>query len=324
MDKTTNLHAFQQLKILSDARRLEILRRLMVEPATLTQLGLMLKKTPGWVRHHLKALETVGLVELVELVISRSNEKYYQAKAPVLFLQEIILPESRKPVIVFSGSQDAALEHLACHFAPSVCFLIQPGGSLDSLINLRQRGCHLAGVTRVSAASDDDNMACILLLFQDRRISIVTLAHRTQGLIVAPGNPKNLKTPSDLAREEVTLINRNPGSGTRLWLDRELTRLGHPGALIRGYGNFVNSHRAAAETVQAGEADVAIGLQSAAYEAQTGFIPLFEERYDLIIPNEQTQLVSPLLDYLQTSAFRQALSALTGYNTAQSGKPILI
>jgi putative molybdopterin biosynthesis protein len=319
MDKIATLHAFHQLKVLADARRLEILRLLMVEPATLTQLGLMLKKSPGWVRHHLKALETVGLVELVELVISRGNEKYYQAKAPVLFL-----PECRKPVIVFSGSQDAAIDHLACHFASSVCLLIQPGGSLDSLINLRQGGCHLAGVTRVSAASDDDNMACIRLLFQDRRISIVTLAHRTQGLIVAPGNPKNLKTPSDLAREDVALINRNPGSGTRLWLDRELTRLGHPGALIRGYGNFVNSHRAAAETVQAGEADVAIGLQSAAYETQTDFIPLFEERYDLIIPSEQTQLVSPLLDYLQTSAFRQALSALTGYNTAQSGKPVLI
>jgi putative molybdopterin biosynthesis protein len=127
---------------------------------------------------------------------------------------------------------------------------------------------------------------------------------------------------SDLTREDVTLINRNPGSGTRLWLDRELTRLGLPVASIRGYGNFVSTHSAAAKTVQAGEADVAIGIQAAAWETRLGFIPLFEERYDLVIPAEHAQLVSPLLDYLQTSAFRQELNALTGYNSAHSGEQI--
>jgi putative molybdopterin biosynthesis protein len=151
---------------------------------------------------------------------------------------------------------------------------------------------------------------------------MVTLAYRTQGLILAPGNPKGLRDLTDLSREEVTFINRNPGSGTRLWLDRELSRLGLPVSLIRGYEKFVQTHSEAAKTIQAGAADAAIGIQAAACEYQLDFIPLFEERYDLIIPAERAKLVEPLLDHLQTASFRQELRALTGYNTAHSGEQI--
>ncbi len=321
MDKIETLHAFQQLKILADARRLGVLRRLMAEPATLTQLGQMLKKSPGWVRHHLKILETAGLVEMTT---ARGNEKYYKSKATALVLQGLILPSSQKPVIIFSGSDDAAIEHIASHLAPYISLLILTGGSLDSLINLRQGLCHVAGMAHLPDSNGEYDMPFLRSLFTDRVISMVTLAHRTQGLIIASGNPKGLKALPDLARDDVTLINRNPGSGTRLWFDKELTRLGLPAASIRGYENFVNTHSAAAKAVQAGKADVAIGLQAAAREAQAGFIPLFEERYDLVIPVEQAQLVGPLLDYIQTSGFRKALSALTGYDTAHSGEQISI
>lgn len=322
MDKVDTLHAFEQLKILADAHRLGILRRLMAEPATLTQLGQTLKESPAWVRHHLKILETAGLVEIAEIrVTARITEKYYKARASALLLQELILPHSQKPVIIFSGSHDSAIEHIAGQLAPHISLLTLPIGSLDGLINLRQGLCHLAG-THLLDPGGEYNTPFVRHLFPDRPVSLVTLAHRTQGLIVAPGNPKGLKTISDLAREDVALINRNPGSGTRLWLDKELTRLGLSVASICGYGNFVHTHSAAAKTVRAGEADVAIGIQAAAWETKLGFIPLFEERYDLVVPIEQTQLVGPLLDYIQTSAFRQELNALTGYNSAHSGEQI--
>ena len=325
MDKIETLHTFQQLKILADTRRLDILRRFMAEPATLTQLGLMINKSPGWVRHHLKILETAGLVETAEKhTVARGSEKYYRARASALVLQELILPYSQNPVIIFSGSQDIAVEHITSRLAPAISLLIQPNDSLDSLINLRQGLCQVAGITHPPNPGGEYSTPFIRDLFLGRVVSVITLAHRTQGLIVAPGNPKGLKTLLDLARDDVTLINRNLGSGTRLWLDQEFTRLGLPSTSIRGYQNSVNTHSAAAKAVQAGEADVAIGLEAAACETQSDFIALFEERYALVIPIEQTQLAAPLLDYIHTSAFRKELSTLRGYNTSHSGEQIPI
>jgi putative molybdopterin biosynthesis protein len=324
MDKIETLHAFEQLKILADARRLDILRRLMAEPATLTQLGATLKESPAWVRHHIKILESAGLVEIAEVrVTARVTEKYYRARASALLLRELILPKSQKPFIIFSGSHDSAIEHIARSLSPHTTLLTLPIGSLDGLINLRQGLCHVSGAHLLDA-SGEYNTPYVRHLFPDREVSLVTLAHRMQGLIVAPGNPKGIKEITDLSREDVTFINRNPGSGTRLWLDRELTRLALPVDLIRGYGNYVSTHTAAAKTIQAGEADATLGIQAAACEAQVDFVPLFEERYDLVIPAEQAQLVSPLLDYLQTASFRKEINSLTGYNTAHSGEQIPI
>jgi len=324
MDKIETLHAFEQLKILSDARRLDILRRLMAEPATLTQLGATLKESPAWVRHHIKILESAGLVEIAEVrVTARVTEKYYRARASALLLREIILPKSEKPFIIFSGSHDSAIEHIASSLAPHISLLTLPIGSLDGLINLRQGLCHIAGAHLLDA-SGEYNTPFVRHLFIDRQFSLVTLAHRTQGLIVAPGNPKGIKDIADLSQEDVTFINRNPGSGTRLWLDMELAGHNLPIELIGGYGNFVSTHTACARAVQAGEADAALGIQAAAYEAQVDFIPLFEERYDLVIPAEYSTLVQPLLDYLQTASFRKELNLLTGYNPAHSGEQIPI
>jgi putative molybdopterin biosynthesis protein len=322
MDKIETLHAFEQLKILADAHRLDILRRLMAEPATLTQLGATLGESPAWVRHHVKILETAGLVELAEVrVTARITEKYYKARASALLLRELILPKSQKSFVIFSGSHDSAIEHIASTLAPQTTLLTLPIGSLDGLINLRQGLCHVAGAHLLDA-SGEYNTPFVRHLFPDRQVSLVTLAHRTQGLIVAPGNPKGLKGMTDLSREDVTFINRNPGSGTRLWLDMELARIGIPVDLIRGYGNFVSTHSACARAIQAGNADAALGIQAAAHEAQVDFIPLFEERYDLVIPVEHTQLLGPLLDHLQTASFRQELNTLTGYNIMHSGEQI--
>ena len=72
------------------------------------------------------------------------------------------------------------------------------------------------------------------------------------------------------------------------------------------------------------KADVSIGLQAAAHQHGLDFIPLFEERYDLVLPRENEKTLSPLLDYLQTAAFRAGLNTLTGYNASHSGEQILV
>ena len=322
MDKIEPLHAFEQLKQLADSRRMNLLRLLMAEPATLTQLGVLVGESPAWVRHHIKILESAGLIEISEVRVTAGvTEKFYKAKASALLLQELILPQSRKPVIIFSGSHDTAIEHIASQLSRHVSILTLPVGSLDGLVNLRQGLCHVAGAHLLDVGGEY-NTPFVRHLFPDRPVGLVTLAYRTQGLILAPGNPKGLKSLADLARQDVTFINRNPGSGTRLWLDKELNRLGLASGLILGYQHFVSTHSDAARHVLTGKADAAIGIQAAAREAQLDFIPLFEERYDLIFPDEKARLVGPLLDHLQTASFRRELSSLTGYNTAHSGEQI--
>ena len=322
MKKIETLHSFGNIKLLADSRRMEILRLLMGSPATLTHLAKALKQSPAWVRHHILALESAGLIEVSEIrKMNRVTEKFYQAKADALLLQELILPKTGKPTVVFSGSHDLGIEQIAAHLQDHVLLLNLPVGSLDGLVNLRQGLCQVSG-THLQDESREYNISFVRHLFPDRDVEIVTLAHRTQGLIVADGNPMGVKRLSDLSRPGVRFVNRNAGSGTRLWLDSELRNRKIPVEKISGYEKVVNTHTEAAALIQSGEADASIGLQAAAGQHGLDFIPLFEERFDLVLPREQEEALSPVLDYIQTAGFRKALAALTGYNTAHSGEQI--
>jgi putative molybdopterin biosynthesis protein len=223
--------------------------------------------------------------------------------------------------VISSGSHDLALEGIARNLEKHVAMLSLPVGSLDGLINLRQGLCQVSG-SHLLDESGEYNTPFIRHLFPDRDMEIVTLAYRTQGLMLTNGNPKNIKKVSDIARPNVRFVNRNAGSGTRLWFEAELRRLLIPAEKIQGYDRAVITHSEAASAVQSSRADAALGLQAAAYQQGIDFIPLFEERYDLVLPSEHQKTLGPLLDHLQTATFRTALNALTGYNTSHSGEQI--
>jgi len=324
MHDIETLHAFSQIKLLSDARRVAILRLLMTSPATLTQLAQTLKQSPAWVRHHILALQAAGLVERIDVhKTGKVKEKYYQAKAGAFLIQELVLPKTKKPALIFSGSHDLALESAALHLEKHFHLLNFPIGSLDGLIFLRQGLCQFSG----SHILDEDgkyNVSTVRHLFPDRAVEMFTLAYRTQGLLVRPGNPKSIKKIQDIARSGVHFVNRNPGSGTRLWFDAELKRLKIDAKQIEGYDQIAKTHSESAMMIEGRQADVALGLQAAAHRHQLEFIPLFEERYDLVLPRANEETISPLLDYLQTAAFRGELNSLTGYNPAHSGEQILL
>ena len=323
MKKIDAIRSLPNIKILADAHRLEILRLLMDSPATLTQLARALGQSPAWVRHHVLLLESARLVEVGEVrKTGRVTEKFYRARADALLLQEIILPNTGKPTIIFSGSHDLAMEGIAEHLQKQLLLLNLPVGSLDGLVNLRQGLCQVAG-SHLLDESGEYNTPFIRYLFPDRVVEIVTLAHRTQGLMLASGNPKDVKRLADLTQPGVRFVNRNPGSGTRLWLDTRLRKEDIPAGTINGYESVVNTHSEAAALIQTGKADAALGLQAAAFWHGLEFIPLFEERYDLVLQPEQEKALSPLLDYIQTNRFRKALTSLTGYNTAHSGEQII-
>jgi putative molybdopterin biosynthesis protein len=322
MKKVETVHSFGNIKLLADSRRMEILRLLMASPATLTNLARTLKRSPAWIRHHMLALESADLVEVAEIrKTGKVTEKFYRARADALLLQEIVLPKTHKSAVIFSGSHDLALEGIAEHLEKHVTLLSLPVGSLDGLVNLRQGLCQVSG-SHLLDETGEYNTPFVRRFFPDRDVEVVTLAYRTQGLMLSNGNPKGLRTIADIARPNVRFVNRNAGSGTRLWLDIELRKLKIPGDKVNGYDKVVKTHSEAASLIEAGKADAALGLQAAAHQHGLDFLPLFEERYDLVLPRENEKILMPVLDYLQTATFRTELNTLTGYNSTHSGNQI--
>jgi len=320
-----HLHSYDKLKTLSDPRRLSILRWLMRSPATLSQLGRQFGEHPAWIRHHIKQLEQAGLVEMSDVqMTSRYVEKYYTARASAFFLQELLLPESLpgKPVVIISGSHDLALEALTSLASSALDVIVLPIGSLDGLIALRQGFCQIAGCHLLDPVHGEYNTSYVSHIFPDQPMSLFTLAHRQQGLLVAPGNPKGILSIYDLPRQDVTMINRNQGSGTSLWLDHQLKRLGIPAAQVQGYDRLANTHTDVARAILQGHADVGLGIQAAALADHLDFIPLFHERFDLVMPIETLNepALSPLFDHLTQPAFHRQMQSLGGYDTSQSGK----
>ena len=324
MNPIEHLEAFEKIRILSAPHRLDLLKRLMAGPATLTQLGEVTGRTPAWVRHHIKSLEGAGLVEIAD-VRTRGIvvEKYYRARADAYLLQQLILPISDHPAVVFSGSHDLAIEVLSDRLSQQMLLLSMPVGSLDGLVNLRQGLCQVSGAHLLDE-NGEYNVPFVRRFFPDRPVKMITLANRVQGLMFVSGNPKSILSISDITRPDVVFVNRNPGSGTRLWLDAQLKKLAAPTRSIRGYEMVVKTHSQAASWIKNGRADVALGLQAAAHAQELGFTPLFEERYDLVLEPEQEGNLAPLLDFIQTAEFRGLLGSLTGYNPAHSGEQVQI
>ena len=322
MRKVEPLRSFGNIKLLADPRRMDILRLLMASPATLSQLARKLKKSPAWIRHHILALESAKLIEVSEIrKTGKMTEKFYRARADALLLQEIILPNYQKPAVIFSGSHDLALESVAESLLKHLTLLTLPVGSLDGLINLRQGLCHVSG-SHLLDESGEYNTPFVRHIFPEREVKLITFAHRTQGLLVANGNPLGIHHISDIAKRNARFVNRNSGAGTRVWFDTELRRLKISPTKINGYDQAVMTHSEAAGLIANNRADVSLGLQAAAHRESLDFIPLLEERYDLVIPYENENSLMPLLDYLQTAKFRSELNRLTGYNSKNSGEQI--
>jgi len=285
---------------------------------------------PAKIRYHLKLLESAGLVEFsASREIYGFVEKYYRATAQAFFIHHVLLPEASKQGTVFAlGSHDLALELLSRHLAGAHTpdFVAIPVGSLDGLIALRQGFCQLTACHLYNPEGGEYNLSFVRHLFPGQAMRVVTLAYREQGLVVAPGNPLGISGLDDLARGDLTFINRKAGSGTRLWLDTQLQRLGVDTAHIRGYSTGVNTHREVAEAVRQGHADLGLAVYAAARATGVDFIPLFEECFDLVIPESRYRdpLLTPVLETINALAFRREVTALGGYDTAHTGESVIV
>ncbi len=197
--------------------------------------------------------------------------------------------------------------------------------SLRALGALARGEAHAAGMHLLDEACGEYNLPFIRRAFAGRKVLVVTAAHWQQGLIVAPGNPRGIAGAADLARPDLTIVNREEGAGSRAALDHALGVSGTDPAAVRGYARVVGSHRTVAEIVAAGLADAGPGILAAASALGLGFVPLAEERYDLVFADEtrESAPVAALLDTLASRAFRDEIDALPGYDPSRTGSVVL-
>lgn len=234
-------------------------------------------------------------------------------------------PRSSPLTLRFIGSHDILVEQLAEMLrrrSPEIRLEIEYAGSLGGLIALARGEAHIAGAHLWDEATDTYNAPYVQRIFPGRKMALLTLAHRRLGLIVAQGNPHRIQELRDLIRSDVTFVNRQQGSGTRVWFEAQLRALGLNPADIKGYENEEVTHLGVARAVAEGRADVGVGIEAAALAYGLGFVPLTLERYDLVVPREvwNSPGCQALVETVRSPEFRTAVEALGGYETRETGR----
>ncbi len=231
---------------------------------------------------------------------------------------------SLSDTIVVVGSHDNTLDILADELKARHCHLTLSSshvGSMGGLMALKRGVCHLAGSHLLDAEDGSYNISYIKKYLPGIRVRLVNLVFREQGLIMAPGNPKRIRDIRDLSREDVSFINRQSGSGTRILLDYRLNQCNMDPQAIKGYENEEFTHMSVAVAVLSGTADVGLGIYAAAKALNLDFIPVVTEQYDLVIPEEhfESENIRILIEAINTGRFKKRVEALGGYSTEKTG-----
>jgi putative molybdopterin biosynthesis protein len=224
------------------------------------------------------------------------------------------------------GSHDLTLDLMAQYLAEHDRRLASANvGSQGGLIALRRGEAHLAGSHLLNPETGEYNISYIRQYMPNIPVKVVALVGRDQGLMVRKGNPKGIKTLGDLTQPEVQFVNRQRGAGTRVLFDYQLNLMGMSPDSILGYTQEEYTHLGVASAVASGRADCGLGIAAAAQALDLDFIPLFQERYDLVIPKEhaESELLAPLDKLLADRDFQNAVAKLPGYDISVMGKIIL-
>jgi putative molybdopterin biosynthesis protein len=230
--------------------------------------------------------------------------------------------------IVSIGSHDNVMDLLANALRkrhPKFFLSSAHVGSMGGLVALGKGEAHIAPTHLLDEETGEYNVPFLDRLLPDKKVVLVNLVYRQQGLMVLRGNPMGIKGFEDLARENITFINRQNGAGTRLLLDKHLRELGINPSGIRGYDRDEYTHMAVASAVLTGVADTGLGVLSAANALGLDFIPIAKERYDLAVSEElmETEMIRALLDVIrEDTEFRKSVIAMGGYDLKDMGKVV--
>ena len=243
---------------------------------------------------------------------------------------EILLyrtPEEIARTVVAVGSHDPMLDLLGQYLAvrfPGYRLASANVGSLGGLVAQKRGEAHLSGTHLLDPDTGTYNVPYIHRVLGDLPVRVVTFVHREQGLIVAAGNPLGIRSLDDLPR--CRYVNRQRGAGTRVLLDYELAQRGIAPEQIDGYEREEYTHLAVAAAVASGSADCGLGIRNAAMALGLDFIPVTQERYDLVIPAAfwDAPMIQHVRALLADEEFRAAVAAQPGYDVRAMGQEVAL
>ncbi len=283
---------------------------LVVERAVLEALGL------GFTTEEIEASFTMRLAEWRE---RRAQSEKKPETVAALHSKDIR----------FMGSHDLAIELIETHMGtlyPELRFSTTFVGSFAGLVAVASREADIAGSHLLDSESGEFNTPFIRRLMPNDDVILINLMQRFQGLMVAPGNPKHISGIKDLIGSNITFVNRQRGSGTRILFDSQLLSLGIAPDHVRGYDHEEKTHMAVASLIAQGRADAGLGAESAANVLGLDFIPILKERYDLVAladTFEQPPL-RRLREVIVSKSFQSMLRAISGYDVSDTGKVVRI
>jgi molybdate-binding protein/DNA-binding XRE family transcriptional regulator len=196
-------------------------------------------------------------------------------------------------------------------------------GSMAALRALQQGEVHVAGMHLFDPTTGESNLPFLRRALKGSNYEVVTFATWEEGFLVRPGNPKSIHAAADLLDPLVTLVNREEGAGARLLLDQRFRAAGIDPTHVRGYERRVSSHVEMARAIASHQADVGIGIRSAAQLFGLDFVPLQAARYDLVVPKAYLKshpTLANLFDTIVSRSFRAEIRALGGYDMRDTGK----
>ena len=229
--------------------------------------------------------------------------------------------------VVMVGSHDLTLdilENLLGKFYPPIFFSSHPVGSLGGILAVKKGICHMAGLHLLDPETGEYNFSYIRNYLGGIAVRIIHLVYREQGLILQRENPKKIKGLKDLLRKDITFINRQKGSGTRILLDHTLKTLLLEPSQIRGYEREEYTHMGIASVVAGGMADAGLGILSAARAMGLDFIPVAKERYDLVIPtiHFEDKKIQRVIETICSNEFKKMVSQMGGYDVSKTGEEL--
>lgn len=196
-------------------------------------------------------------------------------------------------------------------------------GSMAALHALQRGEVHVAGLHLFDPTTGESNLPFLRRHLKGSSYEVITFARWEEGFMVRRGNPLSIRTATDLAEATVRLINREEGSGARLLLDQRLRTSGVEPGRIQGYERLASSHFDVARAIAMHQADVGIGIRSAAQLFDLDFVPVQTARYDLVVPKAYLKAhptLARLFETLVSRPFRNEIEALGGYDTSETGK----
>jgi putative molybdopterin biosynthesis protein len=229
--------------------------------------------------------------------------------------------------VVMVGSHDLSLDILANllgRFYPPIFLSSHPVGSLGGILAIKNGICHIAGTHLLDPETGEYNFPYIHTYLNGIDVKVIHLVQREQGLMVKRGNPKKVKGLEDLLRKDISFVNRQKGSGTRILLDHSLNALSIEPGQIQGYEKEEFTHMAVASTVASGIADAGLGILPAAKAMDLEFIPIAKERYDLVIPSIyfEDEKIKKVIETIRSEAFKKMVLQMGGYDVSRTGEEL--